>query len=76
MMIALGGLTLLVGLALLIGLADSHARNAAWRRIATARRDVADARREQEEREHALLRCLEQPRCARCPVDRFLDGRW
>ena len=46
--IVLGGLTILVGLAVLIGLVDAHARRAAWRRIAAARRDV-------QRREHALL---------------------
>jgi hypothetical protein len=46
--IVLGGLTILVGLALLIGLIDAHARRTAWRRIAAARREV-------QEREHALL---------------------
>jgi hypothetical protein len=46
--IVLGGLTILVGLAVLIGLVDAHARRAAWRRIAAARREV-------QEREHALL---------------------
>ena len=46
--IVLGGLTILVCVALLIGLVDTHARRAAWRRI-------ADARREVQEREHALL---------------------
>jgi hypothetical protein len=74
--IALVGLAILVGLALLIGFVDTNARNAAWRRIAVARRDIADARRDQEERERVLLRCLEEPRCARCPVDRYLDGGW
>jgi hypothetical protein len=47
--IVLGGLTILVGLALLIGVLDARARRAAWRRIATARREV-------QERELALLR--------------------
>jgi hypothetical protein len=46
--IVLGGLTILVGLAVLIGLIDAHARRAAWRRIAAARREV-------QERELALL---------------------
>jgi hypothetical protein len=46
--IVLAGLTILVCLALLIGLVDGHARRAAWRRI-------ADARREVQEREHALM---------------------
>ena len=46
--IVLGGLTILVGLAVLIGLVDAHARRRAWRRIAEARREV-------QEREHALM---------------------
>jgi hypothetical protein len=46
--IVLGGLTILVGLAVLIALVDAHARRRAWQRI-------ADARREVQEREHALL---------------------
>jgi hypothetical protein len=46
--IVLGGLTILVCVALLIALVDAHARRAAWQRI-------ADARREVQEREHALL---------------------
>jgi hypothetical protein len=46
--IVLGGLMILVGLTLLVGLIDAHARRMAWRRIAAARREV-------QEREHALL---------------------
>ena len=46
--IVLGGLTILVCLAVLIALVDAHARRGAWRRIAAARREV-------QEREHALL---------------------
>jgi hypothetical protein len=46
--IVLGGLSILVGLAVLIGHLDARARSAAWRRIATARREV-------QERELALL---------------------
>jgi hypothetical protein len=46
--IVLGGLMILVGLAVLISLVDAHARRRAWRRIAAARREV-------QEREHALL---------------------
>ena len=71
-MIALVGLTILFGLALVIGVADGRARDSAWRRIAAARRDIAEARREQEERERVLVELLEHPRCARCPVDRYL----
>jgi hypothetical protein len=58
--IVLGGPTILVGLAVLIGYLDAHARGAAWRRIAAARRDV-------QERERALLR---QP-----DTTHFLDDR-
>jgi hypothetical protein len=56
--ILLGGLTILVGLAVLIGYLDAHARGAAWRRIAAARRDL-------QERERALLQ--------RPDTTRFLD---
>lgn len=59
--IVLGGLTILVGLSVLIGLVDAHARRAAWRRIAAARREV-------QEREHAL-------RYGPGRGDRFLDDR-
>jgi len=58
--IVLGGLVILVGLAILIGLVDAHARRTAWRRIAAARRQV-------QEREHALLYGPER-------ADEFLDG--
>jgi hypothetical protein len=40
--IVLGGLTILVGLAVLIGHLDGRARDAARRRIATARGDVQE----------------------------------
>jgi hypothetical protein len=75
-MIALVGLTILFGLALLIGIVDGRARDSAWRRIAAARRDIAETRRDQEERERILVECLERPRCARCPIDRYVDGTW
>ena len=59
--IVLGGLTTLVGLAVLISLIDAHARSAAWRRIAAARRDL-------QERERALLYGPDM-------VDHVLDDR-
>lgn len=64
LMIVLCGLALLVGLAVAIGV-DNQARDAAWRRIAVARR-------EQQER---LRGCLASPRCPRCPIDRYF-GKW
>jgi hypothetical protein len=72
-MIVLGGLTILVGLALLIGSVDGRSREAAWRRVAGARREIAAVRRDQEEWERAVAQCLEQPRCVHCPLHRFLD---
>jgi hypothetical protein len=66
-MIVRGGLALLIGLAVVIGRLDTQARDDAWRRIARARR-------EQHERERALRRCMESPRCTRCPVDRYFRG--
>jgi hypothetical protein len=63
LMIVLSGLVLLAGLALMIGAADTRARDVAWRRIAVARR-------EQQERDRAVRRCLESPRCSHCPIDR------
>jgi hypothetical protein len=66
-MIVLSGLVLLGGLAIMIGLADTQARKGAWRRIAAARRD-------QQERDRALRRCLEGTRCQRCPIDGYLHS--
>jgi hypothetical protein len=66
-MIVYGGLALLICLAVTIGV-DRRARDSAWRRI-------ADARRDQQHREQTLRRCLESPRCARCPINR-LFGQW
>ena len=63
LVIVLCGLVLLAVLAAAIGTADTYARNSAWRRIAAARRD-------QQERDRALHRCLASPRCAHCPIDR------
>ena len=63
LVIVLCGLVLLAFFAVAIGTADSYARDAAWRRIAGARRD-------QQERDRAVLRCLASPRCSRCPIDR------
>ncbi len=64
LVIVLGGLAILIGLAVSIGVVDNKARDRAWRRIAHARRD-------QQERERMLRQCLESPRCARCPIDRY-----
>ena len=68
LVIVITGAALLVGVALLIGWVQAHAREDAWRRI-------ADARRDQHERERDMLQCLQGPRCDGCPVDRYL-GRW
>ena len=65
--IVLCGLVLLAGLAAVIGTADTYARDAAWRRIGTARRD-------QQERDRAVRRCLASPRCPHCPIDRHFGG--
>jgi hypothetical protein len=65
LVIVIIGLLFLIGVALLIGSVQARAREDAWRRI-------ADARRDHHERERALLRCLQSPRCDRCPVDRYL----
>ena len=65
-MIVLYGLGLLVVLAVVIGKVDTRARDAAWRRIAEARHD-------QHEHEIVLRRCLGQPRCEHCPLNRYLD---
>lgn len=67
-MIVLGGLAVLVCLAIAIGDVDANARDSAWRRIAAARRD-------HQEREHTMRRCLESPRCAHCPISRYF-GEW
>lgn len=64
LVIVLVGVAFLIGASLVIGF-ESHARNAAWRRI-------ADARRNQNERERALVRCLEGRRCDRCPINDYL----
>ena len=66
-MIVFGGVAFLIGLALLIGLVQAYAREEAWRRI-------ADARRGHHDKERALVQCMQMPRCARCPVDRFFSG--
>ena len=63
--IVLVGVAFLIGVSLLVGWAEAHARNAAWRRI-------ADARRHQNAQERALLQCLEGSRCNRCPIDDYL----
>ncbi len=68
LVIVICGVAVLIGVALLIGWVRAHAREDAWRRI-------ADARRDQQERERALLRCLQRPRCERCPIDGYL-GNW
>jgi hypothetical protein len=68
LMIVLSGLALLVGLAIAVGVADTHARDAAWRRIAAARRD-------QQERERVLRRYVERSRCPHCPVDQHFGRR-
>ena len=60
-----GGLLLLLGLAVLTGWVDGGARDAAWRRIAVARRL-------QHERERALFECLDSPMCRDCPSWRYL----
>jgi hypothetical protein len=64
LVIVVVGVAFLLGVALLIGWVQARSREDAWRRIAVARRD-------QHERERAMLRCL-QPRCDRCPIDRYL----
>lgn len=64
LVIVFSGVAFLIGVALLIGWVQAHAREDAWRRIAEARRD-------QHERERALLQCLQRPRCDRCPIDRY-----
>ena len=64
LVIVLVGVAFLIGASLVIGF-ESHARNAAWRRIAEARRNY-------NERERALLRCVEQARCDRCPMNDYL----
>jgi hypothetical protein len=63
LVIVLCGLVLLAALAVVIGTADTYARDAAWRRIAAARRD-------HQERDRALRRCLASHRCPHCPIDR------
>jgi hypothetical protein len=63
LMTVFSGLVLLAGLALMIGAVDTQAHDAAWRRIAAVRR-------EQQERDRAVRRCLESPRCSYCPIDR------
>jgi hypothetical protein len=53
--VIMGGLIVLVALATFIGLAlDLQARDAAWRRIASARRRNAELARELDERELGL----------------------
>ena len=55
LVVALGGLGLLIGLAVAIGmLSDRQARGTAWNRIAAARRLVAERLRELEERDFLL----------------------
>jgi len=58
------GLALLVALAWLIGRVDAVARDGAWRRIASSRRQL-------HEKEQRLLTCLSGERCAHCPIDRL-----
>ncbi len=58
------GLALLVALAWLIGKVEGDARNGAWRRIASSRKQL-------HEKEQRLLTCLSGPRCADCPIDRL-----
>jgi hypothetical protein len=67
-MIVFAGLALLICLAVAIGTVDRRARESAWRRIATARRD-------NHRQLQTLRRCLESPRCAHCPINR-LFGEW
>jgi len=65
LVIVIIGVAILIGVALLIGWVQAHSREDAWRRI-------ADARRDQHERERALLQCLQRPRCDQCPIDRYV----
>jgi hypothetical protein len=64
--IVLGGLTILIGLVVLISFIDAQARGAAWRRIAEARRDV-------QERELALLHDPDAAAVPTRPLSRRLD---
>ena len=58
------GLALLIALAWLIGKVDADARNGAWRRIASSRREL-------HEKEQRLVDCLSGARCPDCPIDRL-----
>lgn len=64
----LAGLAVLAFLAITVGRVDANARESAWRRIASARRD-------QQARERALRRCLDSPRCVHCPLSQYF-GEW
>ena len=64
LVIVISGLVLLAALALLVGGVDTYAREAAWRRIAHARRGP-------QAQVGALRRCAGSPRCAPGPLDRY-----
>src|SRR5580765_4503424 len=58
------GIVVLAALAWVIGKIQSGAQDDAWRRIASARRQLA-------ERKRMLDHCLSQPQCSDCPLRRF-----
>lgn len=65
------GLGILVLLAVLIGrIQRGESQDAAWRRIAVARREIAEAQRQLDEERELLYREIDQERCQICPLRR------
>jgi hypothetical protein len=63
--ILLPGLGVLAGLAWTIGRIDAGARHSAWRRI-------ADARRERHEEKRDVIECFDGRPCPGCPMRKYL----
>lgn len=72
-LVALGGMSVLIGLALLVGALEGRAQREAWRRIAAERRAIGHTRRELLEWEAGLIRAAESGNCPRCRLQR-IDG--
>lgn len=62
------GLGTLVVLAVLIGRIDGESQEAAWRRIALARREIAEAQRQLDDERERLYQEIDRVRCEVCPL--------